>query len=151
MAFLFYFFKCFIIPCRKFGIVHCSCTYILRESVMKVDWGGGGGGGGGERILCHARESNLIQYCAWVFGPMLYWANLPHDPISSIGILLFGFILFPHMLACSWHQSAIDSFGLLGRKWQCSQSHIYNFHKILTRIRNGAKNCCVCVWFHSCW
>ena len=147
MAFFLLFFKCFIIPCRKFGIVHCSCTYILRESVMKVDWGGGGGGGGRESFAMPGNQT----WFSIVPGFLVLCSTELTCPISSIGILLFGFILFPHMLACSWHQSAIDSFGLLGRKWQCSQSHIYNFHKILTRIRNGAKNCCVCVWFHSCW
>ena len=116
------FFQCFIISCRKFGIAHYGCTYILRESVMKVDWGGWGGVE--NPLPCQGPESFAMPgnqtWFSIVPGFLVLCSTELTCPISSFGILLFGFILFPLILACSWHQSAIDSFGLLGRKWQCS-------------------------------
>ena len=59
-----------------FAIAHGGCTDTVRESALEVDW---------RKIPCRTGDSNLRQYCAWVFSRTLYPLSHPRTSVSVLG------------------------------------------------------------------
>ena len=81
-------------------IAHKGCTYVIRESALKID--------SGRKILCFSGESNLSQ---WQTGMTQY--HLSYIPPHLLHIQLqsgpdlnqnFGIILFKHNTCLPYFQ-----------------------------------------------
>ena len=79
-------------------IAHRGCmdNVRLRASALTV--------GSGNKILCPAKDSNLLQYCVWFFSRTLYQLSYPIPPLPTTTQFKV------HSDKVSWYQSPFYYF-----------------------------------------